>query len=905
MKKNRKFCIWQKGCWIISLFVALFTFAMVSSAGAAALELDDQSAKVGEEVTFTLSVNTAPNEVKSLGLDIDYDETVLEYKRHAKGDLTTNFDFFNVNNPEVPVDGLILRIGGFEAGDDKIPAGASGTICTLTFEVIGVKDALLGLKGLVDDVNGWSTRDGQFTYPPDLAPIIESINPNHGPPAGGTAVTITGQNFAAGATVTFGGLDAGAVFVNAQTLNCTAPAHPAGPVDVVVTNPDGQSATRAGGYTYDLAPVIENINPDHGPPAGGTAVTITGQNFVAGATVTFGGLDAGAVFVNAQTLNCTAPAHPAGPVDVVVTNPDGQSETRAAGYTYYQDVAIPEIPEGYDPENPDTFPTVRSGDSYDFTVTGGEGSTYEWKVDGPVDVAGGEGASFRFEAPTEGAFAGVYTITVIDDKTGWESSVQVKVPLVFTPKSKNIEAGGSFPLVLAGAAEGTTVEGEFIEITPPLQAGETEDDIATVVADDVFGSDSRATAEVTGADVAQLRQFKIQVTVTGDPNLTEENGLDVVTTGWMRVLPVVTFSGVVQDAQSGDPIGNAAIMFNLGDETKANTSSAPDGTFSVNVVDPDIIDADYNVVVMADNYLPAVGITTADWENPEAIELSAATSSIAGKVTKADDGTGIEDALVACTEEVEGWPVFTYSKDTGDYTLWLPVAVEDLPDLFARASAVGYGAVTQDTKDDPAFELASLGDPPEVCEDGGVVASEGCVVNFPAGALDGCYEVEMDMQPVGVEISPCTSKCEVLVEINLSGGATLQDSIQVTIPFDTDAVGPGDFMLGEAVIYHAPTPDDLREDKNYTAVPLEDIMYQDDLKGLVSFRVWSLSAFSVGSPPPPAPVPGGGGGGGCFIASAGHGLLPHMFLIPLLMLGIALGTYRALHALHGKRKRHN
>src|SRR5262249_5077390 len=45
------------------------------------------------------------------------------------------------------------------------------------------------------------------------APTVSSVSPNNGPAAGGTGVTITGTNFAAGATVTFGGAAATNVVV--------------------------------------------------------------------------------------------------------------------------------------------------------------------------------------------------------------------------------------------------------------------------------------------------------------------------------------------------------------------------------------------------------------------------------------------------------------------------------------------------------------------------------------------------------------------------------------------------------------------------------------------------------------------------------------------------------------------
>src|SRR5204862_6807548 len=87
---------------------------------------------------------------------------------------------------------------------------------------------------------------------------ITSVTPNSGPSAGGTAVTISGSNFASGATVRFGGTPATAVaVVNSSTINATTPAHSAGDVSVTVTNPDAQRATF-NSFTYQ-APVVPNV----------------------------------------------------------------------------------------------------------------------------------------------------------------------------------------------------------------------------------------------------------------------------------------------------------------------------------------------------------------------------------------------------------------------------------------------------------------------------------------------------------------------------------------------------------------------------------------------------------------------------------------------------------------------
>ena len=86
-----------------------------------------------------------------------------------------------------------------------------------------------------------------------LLPMVSSVSPNSGSTAGGTAVTITGTNFASGATVTFGGKAArNVVVVNSTTIAATTPAHAAGAVTVTVTV-NGRSGKLVDGFTYTAA----------------------------------------------------------------------------------------------------------------------------------------------------------------------------------------------------------------------------------------------------------------------------------------------------------------------------------------------------------------------------------------------------------------------------------------------------------------------------------------------------------------------------------------------------------------------------------------------------------------------------------------------------------------------------
>jgi uncharacterized repeat protein (TIGR01451 family) len=82
-------------------------------------------------------------------------------------------------------------------------------------------------------------------------------------------------------------------------------------------------------------PTVTAINPGTGPVTGGGSVTITGTNFVIGATaVTIGGNACSSPTVaSATSLTCTAPAGTAGTASVVATTAGG-SNTANTLYTY-------------------------------------------------------------------------------------------------------------------------------------------------------------------------------------------------------------------------------------------------------------------------------------------------------------------------------------------------------------------------------------------------------------------------------------------------------------------------------------------------------------------------------------------------------------------------------------------
>jgi alpha-tubulin suppressor-like RCC1 family protein len=165
-------------------------------------------------------------------------------------------------------------------------------------------------------------------------PGVSGLNPESGPAPGGTSVTITGINLTGATAVKFGPTNAASFTVNSATsITAVSPAG-TGTVDVTVTTPAGTSAPGPGDH-FTYGPTVTGVNPDSGPAAGGTTVTITGTTLGEATAVTFGSNSAASFTVNSATsVTAVAPAG-TGTVDVTVTTPEGTSPLRTSDrFTY-------------------------------------------------------------------------------------------------------------------------------------------------------------------------------------------------------------------------------------------------------------------------------------------------------------------------------------------------------------------------------------------------------------------------------------------------------------------------------------------------------------------------------------------------------------------------------------------
>jgi hypothetical protein len=122
------------------------------------LEIGNSQGKMGDEISLTISIHHAPNDVNAFGFDVFYDTIAIRYlKKYTKGKLTKNLEFFGVNEIEPGR----VRIGGFTI-KNKIKSGESGSIVSLNFKVIGSGDTRLTIKNLVDDIKGWEIKEGSL-----------------------------------------------------------------------------------------------------------------------------------------------------------------------------------------------------------------------------------------------------------------------------------------------------------------------------------------------------------------------------------------------------------------------------------------------------------------------------------------------------------------------------------------------------------------------------------------------------------------------------------------------------------------------------------------------------------------------------------------------------------------------
>jgi hypothetical protein len=145
---------------------------------------------------------------------------------------------------------IIIRAGFLPSsgGTQAIPNTPYGFAALGALVGLFSEEAVLKLKQVAETVFSSTPPGKDHAAPP---PKVGSISPNSGPAAGGTAVTITGADFAPDAKVNIGGTPVTSIAsISTTSISATTPPHAAGQADVEVVNADGQKGGLMGGYKY-------------------------------------------------------------------------------------------------------------------------------------------------------------------------------------------------------------------------------------------------------------------------------------------------------------------------------------------------------------------------------------------------------------------------------------------------------------------------------------------------------------------------------------------------------------------------------------------------------------------------------------------------------------------------------
>ena len=261
----------------------------------------------------------------------------------------------------------------------------------------------------------------EYTYA--SIPTVSKVEPDEGPEAGKTKVTVKGTGFTDATAVKFGATAGTSLKVESPTeLTIESPAG-TGTVNVTVESPGGTSATStADDYTYDPLPTVSALSVKEGPLAGGTATTITGTGFTPTSSVSFGGVKAKAsTYVSPTELNVESPAG-TGTVNVTVETPGGTSTTSAADdFTYVSTPTVTKVEPAEGPEAGKTKVTI-------------EGSGFDGAT--AVKFGATAGTSLKVESPTELTIespAGTGTVNVTVESPGGTSATSTADDFTYDP----------------------------------------------------------------------------------------------------------------------------------------------------------------------------------------------------------------------------------------------------------------------------------------------------------------------------------------------------------------------------------------------------------------------------------------------------------------------------------------
>ena len=244
---------------------------------------------------------------------------------------------------------------GFQSGATTTFSGTGITVnsttfvnaTTLTVNVTIAGGATVGTSTItVTNPDAGSATSGSI-FTVNAAPTVTAVSPtSRDAGAVSQSLTVTGTGFVSGATTSFSGSNItvnSTTFVNATTLTVNISISSGALVGtraITVTNPDAGNGTSGSIFTVNGAPTVTAVSPtSRDAGAVNQNLTITGTNFITGATVAF---STNGITVNSTTFNSAtslsvnisiSSGATVGTRTITVTNGDGSVVTSGSIFT--------------------------------------------------------------------------------------------------------------------------------------------------------------------------------------------------------------------------------------------------------------------------------------------------------------------------------------------------------------------------------------------------------------------------------------------------------------------------------------------------------------------------------------------------------------------------------------------
>jgi hypothetical protein len=438
------------------------------------------------------------------------------------------------------------------------------------------------------------------------APSITLLSPDSvSEDSGQFTLTVFGQNFVNNAVVRLNGSSRTTTFVNSGQLTATIFASDIinpGTAQISVRNPDAKiSANSVLTITPANQPVIKSISPSSVTAKGsGFTLTVTGTNFLQGATIKVNTISHATTFVNSTTVTTTITSSEIsnpGQLQITVTNPGAGSPTTAAMTLTVVDANAPAI-TGLNPSS----------------VVVGTGSV-KVLVNGSGFINTDSVLFNGSKRTTEFASASQLAVTLTDSDVAVVGQFPIAVQhqlnsVTSAPATFNVTAATSGPVISFLNPSTAAVNGAPFTLRV-IGSGFTNDSIVSV--DNVartttFVNSAQLTVSIFASDLSSVRQIPIVVTTPGQtPSVPVNLNVAVVPPVITSLSPSSVIGGNtgLSLTVSGTGFSSSSVI-NVAGVPHLTQLDAATGTLSTSVLANEIVTAGTLSVTVTDR-----GITSA------------------------------------------------------------------------------------------------------------------------------------------------------------------------------------------------------------------------------------------------------------------------------------------------------